>query len=401
MPQRIVIKLGTQVVMDLLGGADGHPVLAQGRLAKLLQQVIILYQSGHDLLLVTSGAVGLGRRALGLWGSITLPEKQACAAVGQSLLMHTYRELLSPYQIVTAQVLLTADDFKDRTRYLALRDTLEKLLSLRVIPILNENDVVSIAELQPSEDDEQTTPHEKSFGDNDKLSALIAAKLDADLLVLLTNVDGVYTDNPTDNPLASRIPVISNLDQVAGINTTGQSTYGRGGMTSKLDAARLAALSGVSTLITSGFTPLALTVLAQNLGQLTDTESPNVSYSTFNLPGTLVLPHGRLLGRKRWIALGSGYEGVIVVNAGAKKALVTQQASLLPSGLVKVLGVFKANTVVSIQDDMGAEIGRGLIAYSSQQAVVLLGCHTSTINDLLGPGVYPQELVHRDNLVIF
>lgn len=377
--KRIVIKLGTQVVIELAGGGDGQ--FASERLAGLTRQCAELVAQDKEVILVSSGAVGLGRQALKLTGPLSLNEKQACAAVGQNLLMDAYRELFQQSGLITAQVLLTATDFADRKHYLNLRQTLEALLKFRAIPIINENDTTSTMELQEES-------YTKGFGDNDMLSALVASKLDADLLVILTNVDGIYTDNPFTNPDARQVSLIENFQDLQKIDASGQSLLGRGGMSSKLEAARMASLSGVHTLITSGLRP-------QPLSALLDAEEEPT--------GTIVLPQATLSGKKRWIGMASGYHGAIVVNAGARKALVEQHASLLAIGITGVLGEFFAQQVISIQDESGAEIGRGVTHFSSEEIERIKGLRSEQIADRLGldPHERAEEIVHRDNLVVF
>lgn len=377
--KRIVIKLGTQVVIELASGSEGQ--FASERLAGLTRQCAELTAQGKEILLVSSGAVGLGRQVLRLSGPLSLNEKQVCAAVGQSLLMNAYRELFAQSGLITAQVLLTATDFADRKHYLNLRQTLESLLKLRVIPIINENDTTSTMELQEES-------YTKGFGDNDMLSALVASKLDADLLVILTNVDGIYTDNPFTNPNAKRVSLIENFQDLQKIDASGQSLLGRGGMSSKLEAARIAALSGVHTLITSGIRPQPLATL------LTASDEPS---------GTLVLPQATLNGKKRWIGMASGYHGAIIVNAGAKKAMVEKHASLLAIGVTGVVGEFYAQQVVSIQDEAGVEIGRGLTHFSSEEIERVKGLKSEQIANRLGLNAdeRAEEIVHRDNLVVF
>lgn len=378
--KRIVIKLGTQVVIELAENGTGR--FASERLECLTRQCAELVHSGKEVLLVSSGAVGLGRQVLKLTGSISLTEKQACAAVGQSLLMDAYRELFGQSGLITAQVLLTAMDFADRKHYLNLRQTLETLLKLKTIPIINENDTTSTMELQ----EERYT---KGFGDNDVLSALVASKLDADLLVILTNVDGIYTDNPFTNPDARRVPTIENFQEIQRIDASGQSQLGRGGMSSKLEAARMASISGVYTYIASGINPDPLLPLLQQVPEP---------------PGTLVFPQASSLsGKKRWIGMASGYYGVIVVNEGARNALVKNQASLLPIGVVSVQGDFAAQQVISIQDERGMEIGRGLTHFSAEEIEKIKGVHGEKIAEQLGLNGHSDrhEIIHRDNLVIF
>lgn len=381
--KRMVIKLGTQVVVEQAGfQTDASPrntsILAQDRLQAWVRECAELIHNGREVLLVSSGAVGLGRQHLGLAHSLSLTEKQACAAVGQSLLMEQYRAWFAQHGLAVAQVLLTAGDFADRTHYLNLRHTLETLLRLGVVPIINENDSVSTMELQEG----RIT---KGFGDNDKLSALVAAKIDAQLLVVLTNVNGIYTDNPEHCPEARLIPVIEHLEALQAIQTAGQSQLGRGGMASKLEAARLAAISGLYTYITSGLEQPGLQALLQGTEQAT---------------GTLIHPQASISGKKRWIGLASGFQGVIIVNEGARKALTENQASLLPIGIVSIDGHFLAHQVVSIQDESRREIGRGLSAFSSDELTHIKGLRSERIAELL-PGAHPQEVIHRDNLVIF
>lgn len=381
--KRIVIKLGTQVVTQEHGG------LALEKLSALAHQCAALIRDGREILLVSSGAVGMGRKALGLEGKISLNEKQACAAVGQSLLMDAYNYLFSHYGFKTAQLLLTALDFTDRQRYLNLRETMETLLKLKVIPIINENDTVSTMELQ----EEGRT---KSFGDNDKLSSLVASKLGADLLVIFTNVDGIYSENPQINPKAQRLSVIQNLQELNSIRMDGQSAYGRGGMISKVEAARIAALSGIYTLVISGEKISRLNQLFVS----SDGNDAAEHQRRWEEAGTLIHPQGELSEKKRWIGLACGYDGVIVVNAGARAALVEKNASLLPSGILSVQGEFQPRQVVSIQDETGIEIGRGMVNFSAEDTRRIQGCQSRDIPALLGP-VENDVVIQRDYLVVF
>jgi glutamate 5-kinase len=364
--QRVVIKLGTR----LLTKEDG--AVASPRLGKIVSQCAHLVQEeGKKVILVSSGAVGLGRISLGIEKLSDVSAKQACAAVGQGLLMQRYQRSFARHGLMTAQLLVTADDFSDRRRYLNLRDTFERLLSYKVIPIVNENDSVSTMELQ-----EDSRTH--SFGDNDLLSALVASKLGADLLLILTDVDGIYDSNPKTNPDAKPIGELDDFDDLKKLELKGQSAYGRGGVTSKIEAARLASLSGVSTVIASGLKKDAILECA----------------------GTLVRPRLKLKGRQRWIGLSSGFGGVIQVNLGAVEALIKKKASLLPSGVTGVRGTFSANEVVSVETEQGREIGRGIVYFSSRQIAKIQGCHSREISEKLGATDH-QEIIHRDHLVIF
>ena len=369
--QRIVIKLGTQVLAE------------ENAFECFSNQIAHLHQQGKQLLIVSSGAVGYGKKILGLTNDLSLLEKQACAAVGQNHLMQSYQTFLGKHGITIAQILLTAYDLSNRQRYLNLKETLEKLLDLGVIPIINENDCVSVAELVEQ-------GKEKSFGDNDMLSALVASKLDADVLILLSNVDGIYNKNPFIHPDAQRISSVDDIDMLAEIDANGLSEGGRGGMTSKIRAARLAAYSGVSTIVASGL-------------------KPNILNSLFSsdeafLDGTLILPETKLSSKRRWLGFASGYQGIVVVNACTVPALVEKNASLLPIGIVNVIGQFQSNEVVSIQDENNMEIGRGIVLFSSEDIRRIQGVHSSEIPARLGlsPDLVDNEVViHRDDLIIF
>ncbi|MFM7469124.1 MAG: glutamate 5-kinase [Vampirovibrionales bacterium] len=387
---RIVVKLGTQVIVD--ASIKGTPqasmppyyLLAVDRLRNLAAQLMQLKKVGKEVIVVSSGAVGLGRSVLGwLDKSLTLAEKQAAAAVGQPLLMHIWRELLSPLGIATAQVLLTDEDFTSRERYLNLEKTLTTLLSSGVIPILNENDTVHTAELK----EDATT---KSFGDNDRLSALVAAKLQADVLVILTQVPGLFTENPELNPDASAIPLVESFDSLQTVKMQGGSAFGRGGMGAKLEAIRIAAIAGVDTLLLSGLEANVITQV------LLEQASPK---------GTLLLGHEhiRLNQKKQWIGYASGTQGVVILHEKAIEALY-KGASLLPVGVLEVHGSFKAGAVISLQTQHHEELGRGQIKVSSHTLMRIKGLSSKEIHALTPlPDVkdLPEEVIHRDALVLF
>jgi glutamate 5-kinase len=380
--KRVVIKLGSQLVVDERG------ILAYERLINIVNQCAELHRNGKQVIIVTSGAVGLGRRVLDEESNLTLSEKQACAAVGQNHLMHAYHRLFQTHTINIAQVLLTAWDFADRTRYLNATKTIETLLAYGVIPIINENDTVVTQEL-----DEDTYTH--SFGDNDRLSALVACKIEAQLLLLLTNVDGLYDKNPSQCNDATIIPLIESFEELSTIELTGKSKYGRGGMASKVEAARIASISGVQTIITNGFKP-------DIIRQFFSDDPPTY---------TMINPRSTISDKKHWIGFASGYQGVVVVNDGARRALLERNASLLPVGVVEVHGSFSPKQVVSIQDVDGAELGRGLINFSSMELSTIMGAPSHQIQlrrlgnergeeGLLGDG-RSEEVIHRRNMVIF
>jgi len=373
---RIVVKLGTAVVTH-----DGFE-LALGRLYAVVEELGRLHHEGRSVMLVSSGAVGMGTRALGLRerpGSLGL--RQACAAVGQGHLMALYTQALAQLGLVAAQVLLTQEDLADRDRALCLRTTLLRLLELRTLPVLNENDSVSVRELVEHRRIEGEDPPESAFGDNDGLSARVAVALDADLLVLMTNVDGLYTANPAHDPSATRIPestgVPARLDTLA----RGTSRGGTGGMASKLEAARLATEAGCPVLILDGTCPGALSraLHGEDLG-------------------TVLWPTSPRRARRQHIATGA-HRGALVMNEGAIAALTERKASLLPIGVVGVEGEFDRGDVVELRDGSGRVHGRGIVNYHADACRALVGRHSSEIDRILGWRGY-DALVTRDNLVL-
>ncbi len=347
---RVVVKFGTGILTD----ARKQPDPAQ--LAQLAAQIAAQRAAGREVVLVTSGAVGAGMGALGFDKRPTeLAELQACAAVGQSRLMATYEKLFAQHRITVAQVLLTHDDLEHQERHLNARNTLIALLERGVVPIINENDAVSFTELK--------------FGDNDKLSALVASLLPADLLVILTTVDGVVENFGKSN--ARTLSVIEAIDEriekMAGGTTSATAV---GGMTSKIHAAKIAVRSGIPLVIASG---RKKTVLADVLAGKDE--------------GTLFVPKPtKLKGRKRWIAFFHHPKGTLTVDAGAKKALREKGTSLLPPGIARCEGNFVAGDVVRLCDADGTEFARGLCAFDA--AAIKNG------------QLKRVEVVHRDNLVI-
>lgn len=365
-PRRIVVKIGSGVLSH--GGIGLHRPTLQA-LAECLARV---QQQGVEVVLVSSGAILAGMEALGLTERPReLPLKQAAAAVGQSHLMRAYEEAFQPCGRRVAQILLTQEDLRHRSRYLNARNTLFTLLGLRVLPIVNENDTVAVREIQ--------------FGDNDTLSALVAHLVQSDLLVILTDTDGVFTADPHRDPSARLIPVIRPQDAVTSFcaEDTG-SAASIGGMTSKVRAAHRAAVAGIPTVVASGRTP-GLSVE----GILRGDEV-----------GTLFVPsQSRMQSRKRWLAFASLPRGGIVVDAGAKGALVLAGKSLLPSGIRATQKSFRAGDVVSLVDVDGREFGRGLANYGRDDVEKIKGLKSDEIAEALGAKPY-DEVIHRDNLVI-
>ena len=347
---RIVVKLGTGVLTD----SRKQPDLAQ--MEQLVTQIAEQRKAGKEIVLVSSGAVGAGMGVLGYSRRPDeLAELQACAAVGQSRLMATYEKLFGAFGLSVAQILLTHDDLEHHERHLNARNTLVTLLGLGVIPIINENDVVSFTELK--------------FGDNDKLSALVASLLPADLLVVLTTVDGVIENfgraNPKTIPVIDRID--STLEKLAGGTSSATAV---GGMASKIQAAKIVVRSGIPLVIASG-------KKKQSLARVV----------TGQEEGTLFVPHPtRLQGRKRWIAFFHHPQGALFVDAGARKALRENGKSLLPPGIARCEGEFAAGEVVRICDLDGTEFARGIAGFSA--------------GEIKARQLKRVEVVHRDNLVI-
>lgn len=375
---RLVVKLGTQVVTT-----DGVS-LALPRLEGLIDSLARLRRRGVEIILVSSGAVGMGMRALGLKDRPrSLGLRQACAAVGQGHLMHVYTGAFAARGLTTAQVLLTQEDLGDRDRALCVRTTLMRLLELGTIPILNENDSVSVRELVDHRRREGTAdPATAVFGDNDGLSALVAVALDADALVLLTNVDGLFTANPATDANATRIKEVPFIDDAAMDRTAGASVGGTGGMASKLEAARLATAEGTTVVIANGATPdiVERLLAGEDLGTV---------FPTAERRGAR-LRHIAVAGRKR---------GALIVNEGALLALGAGKASLLPVGVVGVDGDFDKGDVVEIRDGSGRVHGRGLVNYDAGACRRLAGRKSDDIDTILGYRSY-DALITRDNLVM-
>lgn len=360
----VVVKVGTNVLADPTGTLD------RGRIQSLADQLHRVRTSGRKVVLVTSGAIGAGVGKLALGKRPTdLAHLQACAAVGQSALMQLYQESLAKYGVHTAQILLTASDFDNRARYLNARNTISTLFEYDALPIINENDTVAVTEIK--------------FGDNDHLAAMVTNLLRAPLLVLLTNVDGLYSDDPRSNPDAKLVATVPNIDQsVTGLAAATKSALGTGGMESKLKAARLATAAGEAVIMANG-----------SLDGILD------RVFAAEAVGTLFLPHGQdVPSRKRWFGFTARPKGILRLDAGARQAVLDGK-SLLPIGVTAVEGEFGKGDVVSLLAPDGAEVARGLCNYASSTAVRLCGLHTERIATVLGSVPYP-ELVHRDNLVV-
>jgi glutamate 5-kinase len=373
--RRVVIKVGTAVLMS-----DKSAGIAADRFLAVVGSIAELKRSGREVLLVSSGAIGLGAERLGLPRRPQLVSlKQACAAVGQGRLMSLYSEAFDRHGVSIAQVLLTEEDFSNRKRYLNLRSTITKLLELGVLPIINENDTVSTAEIEYIE---SVSYAKVNFGDNDKLSALVASKMEADLLVLLTDVAGLHTDNPVDSTDARLIPLVERITpEIEELATDRKaSRFGRGGMKTKLEAARIAGQSACAVIITSGKVPHIIDRI----------------FSGEEL-GTLFIPNIALPSKQRWIAFATTVTAAVVINEGARHALVEGKASLLPAGVLEVRGDFERGDAVSILDEQQQEFARGIVNYSGDEARRITGKRSNEINELVRNRNY-DALITRDNI---
>jgi glutamate 5-kinase len=342
-------------------------------LKTLADDVAKLKASGKDVLIVSSGAIALGRQKLGLHdGSLNLEEAQAAAAAGQIDLVHAYQNTLQPLGFAIAQVLLTLSDTEERRRYLNARDTIETLLKADAIPVINENDTVATSEIR--------------FGDNDRLAARVASMVSADCLVLLSDIDGLYREDPALNPNAEfieEVPAITEeIEAMAGPPTERTaSSIGSGGMATKLIAGKIAIEAGCHMVVTSGkrIHPIKALLDGERATWFVSSDTPKAA-------------------RKRWISGGLNPEGVLVVDAGAEKALKTG-GSLLPAGVKTVRGNFERGSNLDIENEQGQLVARGLSAYSSDDASLIIGRNSSEIEGVLGYRGR-SELVHRDDMIL-
>lgn len=363
--KRIVVKVGTSTLSHSTGKLNFQ------RIERLVRELADLANQGKEIILVTSGAVSAGMDRLGLKEKPkTIPEKQAAAAVGQGILLHTYEKIFGEYGQIVAQVLLTREDSVNRKRYANSRNTLLTLLSMGVIPIINENDAVAVDELK--------------IGDNDTLSAMVASIVDADLLIILSDVEGVFTANPQSDPTAALIPEIGDITpEIEDLAGGPGSMRGTGGMYTKIQAAKIAVNSGVVMVIASGFRDgVVREVLSGS----------NV--------GTLFLSkESRLHIRKRWLAFGARIRGSVIVDKGCEQAIVATGSSLLPAGITTVDGDFEQGSTIRVLTAEGREIARGVVNYGADDVRKIAGVQTQDIIDKLGSKLY-DEIIHRDNMVV-
>ncbi|WP_428042672.1 glutamate 5-kinase [Candidatus Avelusimicrobium fimicolum] len=371
--KRIVFKFGT----NALSTDNGD--LALSRLYSFMEDIAALRAQGKEVMIVTSGAVGVGKRRLGLTSAPDVVSlKQACAAVGQISLMKLYEDGFKQLGVVAAQVLLTEDDFSHRSRYLSLRDTLNRLLELGCIPVINQNDTVSTNELRGYKEKGVNV----CFSDNDKLSALVASGMDADLLCIMSDVDGLYNGDPRKDKNAKLIEVVKGVTPEIEALGFCASSRGRGGMKTKLEAAKVVTRSGAAMIIAYGKKPGAVSAVF----------GPDFK-------GTLFLPVEDLPGKKLWLAYATNVAGGLTVNDGAKKAMCEKGSSLLPAGITAVAGEFEAGDSISILDEAGQEFARGLVNYSSKECRKIAGRRSEEIAKKIGYKNY-DEAVHRDNIVL-
>jgi glutamate 5-kinase len=362
--KRIVVKVGSALLVDSAAGT-----LKRDWLASLAADVAALKQAKKEVIIVSSGAIALGRRALKLKaGALRLEESQAAAAVGQVRLAQAYVDGFHGHDIQVAQILLTLEDTEERRRYLNARETLTTLLALGAVPVINENDTVATAEIR--------------YGDNDRLGARVASMMEADMLVLLSDIDGLYTANPQRDAAARHIPevraITPEIERMAEGPVSGVS---KGGMESKIAAAKIATSAGAAVVIANGHVLHPLRAIAT--AERTTLFVPRVSPAQ---------------AKKRWIAGGLSAQGTVVIDAGAERALLSGK-SLLPAGVKSVAGQFERGDAVLVKSEDGRELARGLIAYNDEDARRLVGRRTVEIEGILGYRGR-DEMIHRDDLAL-
>jgi glutamate 5-kinase len=362
--RRIVVKVGSSLLVDAAAGR-----VREEWLASLAQDIAALHRDKRDLLVVSSGAIALGRSVLRLSGGLLrLEDSQAAAAVGQIALARIWAEVLSRHGITAGQVLVTLQDTEERRRYLNARSTIERLLEWRAVPVINENDTVATNEIR--------------YGDNDRLAARVASMASADLLVLLSDIDGLYDAPPGENKEAKLVPLVSQITpEIEAMAGAAGSELSRGGMQTKIEAGKIATRAGTHMVIASGRVPHALDAIARG------------ARCTWFLT-----PANPVTARKKWIAGSLEPKGILVIDAGAVAAL-RRGKSLLPAGVIRVDGQFARGDAVIIRGPDGEEVGRGLVAYDAEDAEKIKGRSSADILLILGfEG--RTEMVHRDHLAV-
>jgi glutamate 5-kinase len=362
--RRLIVKIGSALLVD-----DATGGIRRAWLAALVDDIARCRSRGQEVLIVSSGAIAVGRRHLGLTGrALKLEEKQAAAATGQIRLAHAYHEARAPHGVTVAQILLTPEDTEERRRHLNARATLEELLALRAVPVINENDTVATAEIR--------------FGDNDRLAARVAQMISADTLVLLSDIDGLYTADPRKDPEARHIPEVREITpEIEAMGGVAPQGYSSGGMVTKLAAARIAMGAGCRMVIAAGgeLHPLAAIEAGARATWFIPAAEPRTA-------------------RKRWIAGALNPMGALVVDDGAAAAL-RRGTSLLPAGVVAIEGSFERGDAVLVRARDGREVARGLSAYSSGDARAIAGHKSGEIEAILGYRGR-DEMIHRDDLVV-
>src|SRR5665647_777482 len=362
--RRIVVKVGSSLLVDAAAGS-----LKRDWLASLAADIAGLHKKKCDVIVVSSGAIALGRAVLKLpSGALKLEDSQAAAAVGQIALARAWSESLSAHALTAGQVLVTLGDTEERRRYLNARSTIAKLLEWRAVPVINENDTVATSEIR--------------YGDNDRLAARVATMVSADLLVLLSDVDGLYDRPPGSGGDAKRVAVVQRISpEIEAMAGASESETSRGGMLTKIEAGKIATTAGTHMVIASGRVPHPLQAIAQG-----------AACTWFLTPANPVT------ARKKWIAGSLEPRGVLVIDAGAVKALRLGK-SLLPAGVIKIEGAFGRGDAVLVRGPDGAEVGRGLIAYDADDADKIKGRSSADVLLILGY-TGRTEMIHRDDLVI-
>lgn len=361
--RRVVIKIGTSTLTHTNGQLNLR------RIESLVREIADLHNQDIEVLVVSSGAIGVGATRMG-YKKVpkTMPEKQALAAIGQGALLHLYEKLFAEYGKTVAQVLITRGDFDERLRYLNATNAFLAILSMKVIPIINENDTVVVEEIK--------------FGDNDTLSALVAGVVDADLLLILSDVDGLFSSDPRVDRHARLICEVEEItDEMEKHSLNRGSSFSSGGMHTKLKAARMCMAAGIPMVIANSAEENVIRRVVEG-EQL----------------GTLFIPRGeRMHARKKWIAFGSVTQGAVVVDAGAQQALLERGKSLLPSGVIRAEGDFERGAIIAVLNQQGTEIARGVVNYSAAEISQIAGRKSTEIEKVLGSKDY-DEVIHRNNL---
>ena len=362
--RRIVVKVGSSLLVD-----PKEAAVKRQWLSRLADDLATLHRGGADVLVVSSGAVALGRSVLGFSsGVLPLEDSQAAAAVGQIALARLWAEALADRGLIAGQILVTFGDTEERRRYLYARECLTRLLALRAIPIINENDTVATAEIR--------------YGDNDRLAARVATMASADLLILLSDVDGLYTAPPANDPSARHIPIVPRINaEIESMAGGAASQYSRGGMRTKIEAAKIASTGGAHMVIADG-----------------RNEAPIERISQGERCTWFLTPSNPVTARKKWIAGSLEPRGAAHIDSGAERALGAG-GSLLPAGITRIEGTFARGDCILIRNSSGSEIGRGLVTYDAADAAKILGHSTKEIEGLLGfKG--PDEIIHRDDMAL-